>query len=135
MQENPYKKYVSLDNLAVTSVFQKEEAKRDLTAAPTTLGPDGDQSLVGSTGNKRAKSSLTELFLHTASCGTHRVWLQARVGSCARIQSSERLARSAHGGRHHLGFRRCAGVHPHCPFYQIPSCRRVTRYPSWYAYL
>ncbi len=34
-----------------------------------------------------------------------------------------------------MGLRRCAGVHPHCPFYQIPSSRRVTRYPSWYAYL
>jgi len=44
-KENPYKKYVSLDNLAGTRLLTREEQKRDLTAAPTTLGPDGDQSL------------------------------------------------------------------------------------------
>jgi len=41
--ENPYKKYVSLDNLAGKEVETPVQDKKSLADAPTTLGVDGDQ--------------------------------------------------------------------------------------------
>ncbi|KAL6045720.1 WAS protein [Balamuthia mandrillaris] len=48
-QENPYKKYVSLDNLAGSASAGKNflgESKPGLAAGPITLGPEGDQGLL-----------------------------------------------------------------------------------------
>lgn len=75
-QENPYKKYVSLDNLAGKErVTAEQQTRKELAAAPTTLGPEGDQSLV--------RCFVLFFFLwqqkhlrdFQASSGYHRIWI------------------------------------------------------------